>query len=276
MATLQAAQCFGLKETGAVAPGYLADLLVLDDLDSVKVRDVYRHGEKVVDHGVVRPFERPFIRADIWKAVRNSFYLDPVSEKDFHIVPEGEKCRVIKLVPCQVITEEWIAGIDFSKGNGVDLGRDILKLAVIERHMNSGHIGCGFISGLGLKRGAIASSVSHDSHNLIVAGTNDTDMAYAANRIRELGGGLVVVDGGSVLAEMALPIAGLMGKRSAREMAAQNEAVRLRVHDLGVPLDIEPFMAMAFVSLSVIPNIKMTTKGLVDVNRQEIVSLFVN
>ncbi len=276
MATLQAAQCFGLKETGAVAPGYLADLLVLDDLDSVKVRDVYRRGEKVVDHGVVKPFERPFIRADIWKAVRNSFYLDPVREEDFHIPLKGEKCRVIRLVPRQVITEEWIAEIDFTKGNGVDLQRDILKLAVIERHMNSGHIGCGFISGLGLKRGAIASSVSHDSHNLIVAGTNDADMACAANRIRELGGGLVVVDCGSVLAEMALPIAGLMGKRSAREMAALNETVRLRVRDLGVPADIEPFMAMAFVSLSVIPNIKMTTKGLVDVNRQEIVSLFVN
>lgn len=275
MATLQAAQCFGLKQTGAIAPGYLADLLVLDDLDSVKVRDVYHHGAKAVNRGTVKAFDRPFIRPDTWKAVRNSFYLDPVDENSFHIVPEGQKCRVIKLVPHQAITQEWIADIDFSAANGVDLQRDILKLAVIERHMNSGHIGRGFISGLGLKRGAIASSVSHDSHNLIVVGTNDADMAFAANRVRALGGGLVVAEGGRVLAEMALPIAGLMGKKSAREMADQNEGVRLSVHDLGVPMDIEPFMALAFVSLPVIPSLKMTTKGLVDVNRQEAVTLFV-
>ena len=276
MATLQTAQCFGLKETGAIAPGYLADLLVLDDLNSVKVRDVYHHGEKVVDRGIVSAFDRPFIRPDVWKAVRNSFYLDPVNESSFHIEPEGQKCRVIKLVPHQLITQEWIADIDFSAGNGVDLQRDILKLAVIERHMNSGHVGRGFISGLGLKRGAIASSVSHDSHNLIAVGTNDTDMAIAANRVRELGGGLVAAESGRVLAEMALPIAGLMGKKSAQEMADQNEAVRLCAHSLGVPVDIEPFMAMAFVSLPVIPSIKMTTRGLVDVNRQEALGLFVH
>lgn len=276
MATLQTAQCFGLKETGAIAPGYLADLLVLDDLNSVKVRDVYHHGEKVVDRGIVKPFDRPFIRPDVWKAVRNSFYLDPVNESSFYIVPEGQKCRVIKLAPHQLITQEWITDIDFSAGNGVDLQRDILKLAVIERHMNSGHVGRGFISGLGLKRGAIASSVSHDSHNLIAVGTNDRDMAIAANRVRELGGGLVAAESGRVLAEMALPIAGLMGKKSAREMADQNEAVRLCAHSLGVPVDIEPFMAMAFVSLPVIPSIKMTTRGLVDVNRQEVLGLFVH
>ena len=180
----------------------------------------------------------------------------------------------LQFVPHQAITQEWIADIDFSAANGVDLQRDILKLAVVERHMNSGHIGRGFITGLGLKRGAIASSVSHDSHNLIVVGANDADMAFAANRVRALGGGLVVADDGMVLAEMPLPIAGLMGKKSAREMADQNEAVRLCVHDLGVPMDIEPFMALAFVSLPVIPSLKMTTKGLVDVNRQEAVELF--
>ena len=160
-------------------------------------------------------------------------------------------------------------------GNGIDLDRDILKLAVIERHHGTGHMGLGFITGTGLKRGAIASSVSHDSHNLIVIGTNEADMAAAANRIRALGGGNVLVVDGEVRAEMPLPIAGLMSEGSAREVARENEAVRAAVHACGAPEGIEPFMNMAFVSLSVIPSLKMTTQGLVDVDRQQRVPLFV-
>lgn len=277
MATLQAAQRFGLEGVGAVAPGYAADLLILDDLESVQVRDVYRRGEKVVCDGLTVPFERPNIRADVWKTVRNSFYLAPLRESDFAIEPKGNRCRVIKMIPDQLITDEEIMELDFSRNNGVDPERDILKLAVIERHMDSGHIGKGFISGMGLRSGAIASSVAHDSHNLIVVGTNDADMTVAANRIRELGGGLVVVNHGKVLAEMPLPIGGLMGKQPADVMAQQNEEVRSKVHDeLGVPKDREPFMSMAFVSLPVIPALKMTTKGLVDVNNFRLVPLFVD
>ena len=152
--------------------------------------------------------------------------------------------------------------------------RDILKLAVIERHLNTGHKGLGFISGIGLKKGAIASSVAHDAHNLIVIGTNDEDMAVAANRIRTLGGGNVAAAGGEIIAEMPLPEAGLMSDLSAAEIAAQNEEVRQAVHMLGASSEIEPFMNMAFLSLPVIPSLKMTTLGLVDVDRQELVSLF--
>ena len=152
--------------------------------------------------------------------------------------------------------------------------RDILKLAVIERHLNTGHKGLGFISGAGLKKGAIASSVAHDAHNLIVIGTNDRDMAIAANRIRSLGGGNAVVADGELIAEMPLPEAGLMSDLSAAETAAQNEAVRLAVHALGASDEIEPFMNMAFLSLPVIPYIKMTTLGLVDVDGQKLVPLF--
>ena len=153
-------------------------------------------------------------------------------------------------------------------------GADILKLAVIERHLNTGHKGIGFISGIGMKKGAIASSVSHDAHNLIVIGTNDEDMASAANRIRAMGGGNVVVSEGKIIAEMPLPEAGLMSDLSAAEIAAQNEEVRMAVHKLGASAEIEPFMNMAFLSLPVIPSLKMTTLGLVDVNRQRLVSLF--
>lgn len=275
MATIQAAQCFGLRNTGAIAPGYCADVLVLSDLENMQVCDVYYHGEKVVENGSLIPFEEPLVRHDIWKTVRNSFSLNELTEKDFYIEPKEKKCRIIKTIPDQLLTEELIADLDFTHNNGIDLDRDILKLAVVERHFCTGHIGLGYILGIGMKKGAIASSVSHDSHNLIIIGTNDKDMAIAANRIRNLGGGLIVVADGEILAEMPLPIAGLMSQLSAVEAAKENENIRRAVYSLGVPQNIEPFMTMAFVSLPVIPKLKMTTRGLVDVEKQEIVSLFV-
>ena len=275
MATLQAAEAFGLKNEGAVAPGYSANLAVLDDLDSVSVCDVYHLGKKVVSAGKLEEFENPKISAALKERVLNSFNLSSLCEKDFHIAASGiRKCRVIDLVKHQLITEEALLDIDFSNNNGVDTEKDILKLAVIERHRNTGHIGLGFIRGIGLKDGAIAASVSHDSHNLIVIGTGEADMAFAANRVRGLGGGMVVVRKGSVVAEMPLPYAGIMTDSPAIDVAKQNEAVRESVHALGVPSDIEPFMTMAFVSLPVIPKIKMTTHGLFSSESWSIVPLF--
>lgn len=275
MATLHAAQCFGLRDLGAVAPGYQADILVLSDLDKLEITDVFYHGRKVVDKGRRMAFKEPEVRHDIRKKVCNSFCLNELKEADFHIEPQGEKCRVIKTIPDQLLTEEMVVDIDFTKNNGVDIDRDILKLAVIERHLWTGHMGLGFISGIGMKRGAIASSVSHDSHNLIVVGADENDMAIAANRIRTMGGGLTVVADGEILAEMPLPVAGLMSRLPATEAADQNEAIRRAVYCLGVPENMEPFMTMSFVSLPVIPSLKMTTRGLVDVEKQEIVSLFI-
>ncbi len=282
MASLQTAEYFGMKATGAVAPGYRADLLVLDDLETLKICDVYCRGKLAVSEGKTMHFKNAEIRSDIRKTVRNSFYLDELSPDDFyinsesrvHIHSEGRRCRVIKIRPGQLLTDEWIAELDFGQENGIDLKRDILKLAVIERHLNTGHKGLGFISGIGLKKGAIASSVAHDAHNLIVIGTNDEDMAVAANRIRTLGGGNVAAADGEIIAEMPLPEAGLMSDLSAAEIAAQNEAVRQAVHRLGASDAIEPFMNMAFLSLPVIPSLKMTTLGLVDVGSQKIVPLF--
>ena len=274
MATFQAAQYFGLRDLGAVAPGYRADLVIMDDLQTVHVTDVYKNGERVVTSGEPIPFALPMVRTDMWKAVRNSFCLDPVHAEQFHIEPKGDRCRVIRMIPKQLLTQEAVLDIDFSKNNGVDIERDILKIAVIERHTNSGHIGLGYIQGMGLRHGAIASSVSHDSHNLIVVGATDEEMALAANRVRELGGGLIVVDGDRVLAEMPLPIGGLMGKEPAAEMARQNEAVRSMVKTLGISEEQEPFMSLAFMSLPVIPDLKMTTMGLVNVNEQRLLPLF--
>lgn len=274
MATVQAAQCFGLRYVGAIAPGYRADVVVLDDLNEVTVRDVYSKGQKIVCDGVLAPFDTPAVSPELDTLVRHSFHTEPLSAKDFYIEETSSVCRVIKVIPGQLLTDEEHVEINWSAGNGVDTDRDIVKLAVIERHKNTGHKGVGFISGIGLKKGAIASSVSHDSHNLIVIGTNDEDMAIAANHICSSGGNVVVVDG-KVIADMPLPVAGLMTDRSGAEIAEANEAVRAAVHTLGVNQGIEPFMNMAFVSLPVIPSLKMSTQGLVDVPNWTRVSLYV-
>ncbi len=274
MATIQAAQCFGLQRVGAIAPGHRADLLVLRDLESMAVQDVYSAGRLAVENGVCKPFDAPDHHTEKWAAVLHSFHLDALSAADFQITPQGSKCRVIGVIAGQLITEERIETLDFTKNNGIDTERDILKLAVIERHKATGHRGLGYISGIGLKRGAIAASVSHDAHNLIVIGTNDADMAAAANRIRTLGGGCAAVLDGEVLQELPLPVAGLMSDRDAETVAAQNRALNDAVRALGVPENISPFMNMAFVSLTVIPAIKMTTFGLADVQTQTLLPLF--
>lgn len=273
MATLQAAQCFGIRYVGAIAPAYRADILVLNDLDAVDVCDVYSNGERVVENKRVVTFDEPCVDERLKNAVYNSFSLNELSASDFYIEPRSESCRVINVLSGELVTEELHLDINWNANNGIDLERDILKLAVIERHKNTGHKGIGFISGIGLKRGAIASSVSHDSHNIIVIGTNDEDMAIAANHIRKNGGNMVACDG-KIISDMPLEIGGLMSASGADEIARRNAEVRKSVYDLGVAPDIEPFMNMAFVSLAVIPALKMTTKGLFDVVNWKEVSLY--
>lgn len=277
MATIQAAEYFGLRNKGAVAPGYDADILILDDLETVKVQAAYKHGVKVEENGVCFPFEKPQIPQELESRVRRSFNMPEVSAEALKINASGKHtCRVIGVLSGQLITDEVHTEIDFDRNNGIDTERDILKIAVIERHNNTGHIGIGYISGIGIKQGAIASSVSHDSHNLIVIGTNEEDMALAANRLREIGGGLITVCGGDIKAEMALPYGGLMTDADPHTAAELNEQVRKSVHSLNAPLDIEPFMNMAFVSLPVIPHLKLTTLGLVDVDKQELLGLIID
>ena len=274
MATIQAAQCFRLPYVGAVAPGYRADVLVLNNLETIDVCDVYTSGKKVVENKRVMAITKPQIDTALQEKVMHSFHTKKLTEENFILQPKTKRCRVIQAIAGQLITNESILEIDWTKNNGIDLDRDILKLAVIERHKGTGHIGLGFIQGIGLKAGAIASSVSHDSHNVIVIGTNVEDMLVAANRICQTGGNVVVKDG-KVLAEMPLPIAGLMADCSGKEIAEANENVRKTAYTLGVNAGIEPFMNMAFVSLPVIPALKMSTQGLVDVTAFKRVSLYV-
>ena len=275
MATIQAAESFNLMYVGAVAPGYRADILVLDDLDTVSITDVFAKGKHVVKGKKLVEFPKPKISQKLEETVRNTFYNKPLKPEDFYIEPKTEKCRVIKTIPGQLLTDEEIRTINWEKNNGIDVDKDILKLAVIERHGNTGHIGLGFIQGIGITKGALAASVSHDSHNLIVIGATSEDMAAVANRVRELGGGMAVSADGQIVAEMALPIAGLMSEFNAEITAEKNAKVRNAVYQLGAPKNMAPFMMMAFVSLPVIPHIKMTPGGLVDVDQFKRVSLYV-
>ncbi len=274
MATIQAAQYFGVPSVGAVAPGYKADLLVLDDLKSVAISSVFSDGKQVVKDGVLQSFDVPTPSAELDAAARSSFHVSEITSLALDYT--GTKtCRVIEVVPGQLLTNELHLPINFDVNNGISVADDILKLAVIERHKGTGHMGIGYIKGIGLQKGAIAASVSHDSHNLIVIGTNDADMIAVANHVRAMNGGSAIVVDGSVVAEMPLPIAGLMCDLSAAEIAEQNSKLRSAVSEIGVNSGIEPFMNMAFVSLPVIPSLKMSTQGLIDVDQFKPVDLII-
>ncbi len=276
MATLQAAECFGLQRVGAIAPGYRADIAVLRDPEQFDVQDVYSAGQLAVRNGRCLNFVPPVLHDPRWESVLDSFHLAALKPADFAVEPVNGPCRVIGVIPGQLLTEELHEALDFTQNNGISTERDILKLAVIERHRNTGHRGIGYIKGIGLKRGAIAASVSHDAHNLIVIGTNDADMAAAANRVREMRGGSAAAADGQILAELPLPVAGLMSDRDAETVAEQNRVLNEAVHKMGVPANISPFMNMAFVSLTVIPHLKMTTHGLADVATQSLLPLSVD
>ena len=282
MATVQAADRFNLKKTGAIAPGYFADVLILDNLEEVHVTDVFVKGKRAVQNGKVLPFDEPEMPASLSGMALNSVKVKRLTLSDFAIeVPDYISdrahvlCSVIGVQKGELITDSIASEIDFTKNGGIDVERDILKVAVIERHHRTGHKGLGFIKGIQLKAGAIASTVSHDSHNIIVIGTNDRDMLHAAERIKKIGGGCVFIVGGKVVAEQALSVAGLMSPLSAEVVAEQNAKVRSSVHEYGVPAEIEPFMNMAFISLPVIPYLKITTLGLIDVMTQMPANLFI-
>jgi adenine deaminase len=268
MASINTATYFGLGHFGAVAPGYQADLLVLEDLRSVRVAQVYSAGHLVAEGGRYLPsaVAGP-VRA------RHSVHLDPASV-DFSI-PAGEgPARVIGAIPGQVVTEDLRLEPTIVDGRVVsDSSRDLLKIAVVERHRGTGNVGLGLVRGLGLQCGAIASSVGHDSHNVLVVGAHDDDMRAALGALADMGGGQVVVAGGQVQAACPLPIAGLISDRPLEEVRDQVAALTQAAHALGCTLP-DPLMTMSFLALPVIPALKLTDKGLVDVNRFELVGLF--
>ena len=262
VACLHAARHFLLNNRGAIAPGYLADFAIVDNLTDFNVLTVYKKGVKVYDNGVVAEFTEPQIPAFLQELAADTFHLPRLTAESFH---ETRSRGVIGIIPGQIITENR------GYADRVDVDADILKMAVIERHKNTGHIGIGYPNGYGLKSGAVATAGAHDSHNIICVGCTDEDMAIAANRVVENHGGIVVVDGGKVIAELQLEIAGLMSHKPLAEVNELLENAKEAAYSLGIGRDVDPFMTLSFMSLPVIPTLRLTTRGVIDVNTQQYV-----
>jgi adenine deaminase len=258
-----AAMYHGLDHLGAIAPGRQADVLVLPDLERFVPDLVLKRGRPVD--------EIPQAFVPDW--VKHTVRVGALGPEVFRIPWAGGPARVIGLVPGQIVTESLVDEPVVRGGEAVaDPERDLAKIAVIERHLGTGRVGRGFVRGFGLQRGALGSTLSHDAHNLVVVGMSDAAMAYAVRRLANIGGGIVVVDGAEVLAELPLPVAGILSDAPLAEVVARSHAVVRAAEELGCKVEA-PFQLMAFLALSVIPSLKLTDKGLVDVDRFELVPL---
>jgi adenine deaminase len=263
MATLNPCLWHGLSHLGAVAPGYQADVLLLPDLERFEPELVLKAG---------RPVEE-IPRVDVPEWVKATVNVEPVAVNDFRIPWEGGKARVIGLVEGQIVTESLEEEPLVETGSAVaDPARDLLKIAVVERHLRTGRMGLGFVRGFGLERGAMASTIAHDAHNIVVVGADEGDMARAVQRIAEIGGGIVVIESRGVQAELPLPVAGLLSDAPLAEVVEASRACVEAARELGCTYP-QPFQTMAFLALSVIPKLKITDRGLVDVDRFELVPL---
>jgi adenine deaminase len=264
LASLNPALWHGLDDLGALAPGYQADVLLLPDLDSFGPELVLKRG---------RPVEE-IARSEVPEWVKHTVRIGPVAADRFRIDwPNGAEARVIGLIPDQIVTESLIEEPPMQNGEAVaDPERDLAKIAVVERHLGTGRIGLGFVHGFGLERGALGSTVAHDAHNIVVVGMNDPDMARVVERLAELGGGIVAVDGDAVLAELPLPVGGLLSDLPLAEVVERSRACTEAAERLGCR-GATPFLTMSFLALSVIPSLKITDQGLVDVDRFELVPL---
>lgn len=272
--TYNAASYFGLVDNGAIAPGYCADIAVLDNLTDLNVLEVYKDGVLVAEGGKsLVESTVPEMGQQIQERVYHSFHVDPVDASKLALEKKGEHIRVIDLNARELLTTERTAGWSCQEGcaDGVDPEEDIVKIVALERHKNTGHIGKGFLGKYGLKKGAVATSVGHDSHNLVVAGTNDEDIACAANRVIENEGGLAIALNGEIVADLPLQIAGLMSTLPLEEVDQRLEEMKAILREWGIPEEIDPFMTLSFVSLPVIPFLRLNTYGVIDVNQQKIV-----
>jgi adenine deaminase len=262
MATINPAGYHRLWHLGAIAPGYQADILVLDDLVSFKPKEVLKRGA---------PPRFTKLIAPEW--VRQTVHLAPVAAESFRIRAGPGLIRVIRVIPGQLLT--GIDKVEPAVREGAivaDAARDLVKIAVLERHHASGRIGLGFATNIGLQRGAFASTVAHDAHNVVVLGVDDADMAACACRLAEIGGGIVIADGGRVVEELPLPVAGLMSDQPLAQVHERLTSMERRLRGMGVVMTA-PFMTLSFLALSVIPELKITDRGLVDVAHFQLVPL---
>ena len=257
-----AARYFLLNNRGAIAPGYLGDFVIIDNFQDFNIEKVYKKGELMVENGGVKDFPEPEIEQYLTDRAHSTFHVGTLTTEDFiDHRPRG----IIGMVNGEITT------VDAGYSDRIDVEYDVLKIAVVERHKNTHHIGIGFLQGYGLKSGAVATSISHDSHNIIVVGTNEADMAAAVNRVVELNGGIVVWDGGEPKAEVPLAIAGIMSDEPLVTVNEKLERAKEQAHALGVSQGIDPFMTLSFMALPVIPSLRITTRGVFDVNSQSYV-----
>lgn len=269
LATLHGARYHGLEDRGAIAPGFKADFSLLPDLVSFRPTKVFAGGRLVAEDG--RALEVPKKEVPLW--VRRSVRIRPVTVTDLSIASAGADVRVIEIIPGQLLTNQTVATPKTANNMAIaDPGRDLAKIAVVERHHATGRIGKGFVTGFGLQRGAFASTVAHDGHNIVVVGQSDSDMVACIERLETIGGGIVVVCDGQVHAELALPVAGLLADEPFESVVDKMDAAHAALVTLGVEVD-SPFMTLSFLALSVIPALKITDRGLIDVDRFEIVPL---
>ncbi|MFC4771993.1 adenine deaminase [Enterococcus hermanniensis] len=274
MATINAAQCCQLNDRGAIAPGLRADLVIFSDLDKIEIEETYISGRQVAKAGKsLVPVHRVSTAN-----VQSSVHIDKFVAAQLALELTSDKARAIEVIPQEALTNEAIVSIQRDEKNQFifDPKQDLTKIAVIERHHNTGNVFVGLLKDYGLKDGAIGLSIAHDSHNLIVTGTNDADMTAAINALKEQDGGVVIIQSGKVVGRMALPIAGLMSDLTGEEVAKQEAEINRLAHQvLGVSEKVDPIMTLGFMSLAVIPNLKITDIGLVDVTKFEIVPVSV-
>ena len=257
-----AARYFLLNNRGGISPGYLADFVIIDNFQNFNIEQVYKKGVLMVDHGEIQDFPSPEIEPYLVERAHKTFHVAALTAEDF---AEKRPRGIIGMVDGEITT------VDAGYSDRIDVEYDVLKIAVVERHKNTHHIGIGYIQGYGLKSGAVATSISHDSHNIIVVGTNETDMAAAVNRVVELNGGIVVWDQGKPVAEVPLAIAGIMSDESLTSVNEKLEFAKAKAHELGVNPGIDPFMTLSFMALPVIPSLRITTRGVFDVTTQSYV-----
>ena len=257
-----AARYFLLNNRGGISPGYLADFVIIDNFQDFNIEQVYKKGVLMVDHGEIQDFPSPEIEPYLVERAHKTFHVAALTAEDF---AEKRPRGIIGMVDGEITT------VDAGYSDRIDVEYDVLKIAVVERHKNTHHIGIGYIQGYGLKSGAVATSISHDSHNIIVVGTNETDMAAAVNRVVELNGGIVVWDGGQSVAEVPLAIAGIMSDEPLVTVKEKLETAKDAAHKLGVKPGIDPFMTLSFMALPVIPSLRITTRGVFDVTTQSYV-----
>jgi adenine deaminase len=270
LATINCAEYFKLDKLGAIAPGFIADVLVLDSLNDFKVEMVFKRGELVARDGELLELEATPPKISLRSSVNIKF----LNLDDLRIPANGKRVRAIGIMPKEIKTREVIADARIADGAAVsDPDQDLIKVLVIERHHASDNIGKGFVKGLGLKKGAIASSVSHDSHNIVVAGVNDEDMLEAVIQICRMKGGLSIVSEGTVLGGLALPVAGLMSENPMVKVKEDLENMEEVARQVGITID-DPFMALSFITLAVVPDLKLTDLGLFDVGKFKFVDIF--